>query len=46
MIGGVRGPADEALLADLKQMAKDLNVANSVKFMVSRPRDEILKVFA
>ena len=46
MIGGVRGAEDERLLADLKQMAKDLNVADSVVFMASRPRDEILKVFA
>ena len=46
MIGGVRDAADGKLLADLQQMAKDLQVADSVVFMASRPRDEILKVFA
>ena len=46
MMGGVRDEADERLLSDLKKMAKDLNVADSVVFLASRPRDEILKVYA
>ena len=46
MMGGVRGPEDERLLRDLRQMAVDMQLRNTVQFMVSQPRDEILKVFA
>jgi hypothetical protein len=35
MIGGTRGDADDKLLMDLKKMATDLNLKDSVRFVVN-----------
>lgn len=45
-MGGVRGADDEALVRELKKMVIDMKLKDSVRFMVSRSRDEILQVFA
>ena len=45
MVGGTRGPADMQLVTDLKQMASDMKIQDSVKFVVDQPRSEILKIF-
>ena len=45
MIGGTRGDADDKLLSDLKKMAIDLNLKDSVRFVVNQPRDVLLKHF-
>ena len=38
LIGATRGEDDEKLLADLKQMAKDMQIAGSVRFLVNETR--------
>lgn len=34
MVGGTRGEADQALLNNLKKMAMDMNLRDSVQFIV------------
>ena len=46
MIGGTRGAADTALLSDLKNMALDMNLKESVQFVVDEPRPVLLDYFA
>ena len=46
MIGGTRNEDDRALLNNLKQMAQDMNLGDTVKFMIDQPRSEIDKMFA
>ena len=42
MIGGTRGEADVQLLNDLKKMAVDMNLKDSVRFVVNQPRDVLI----
>jgi len=46
MIGTVRGPADQAIVDDLKKQIKDLGLENSVSFEVNKPRDRLFELFA
>ena len=46
MMGGTRGPADTELLNNLKMMAVDMKIDDSVKFLDNRPRKEIIDIFA
>ena len=46
MMGGVRGEADAALVEGLKKMARDLEIADRVQFVVGQPREEILAQFS
>jgi alpha-1,2-mannosyltransferase len=45
IVGACRGADDEAIVDSLKEMAKDMDIADSVKFLVNQPRSEIINVF-
>ena len=45
MVGGTRGRADLNHVKDLKQMAVDMQLSDSVQFIVDQSRSEILKIF-
>lgn len=45
IVGACRGADDEAIVDSLKEMVKDMGIADSVKFLVNQPRSEIINVF-
>lgn len=46
MIGATRGKDDEAIVEQLKELAIELNVQESVKFYINKPREEIMSLFS
>jgi alpha-1,2-mannosyltransferase len=46
MIGATRGKDDEAIVEQLKELAIELNVNESVKFYINKPREEIMSLFS
>jgi len=45
MVGSCRAADDEALVAQLQQMAQDMGIAGSIKFKINVPFSEILSIF-
>jgi alpha-1,2-mannosyltransferase len=46
LIGSTRGPDDEQIVADLKELAKTLKIAHRVQFHLNLPRSEINSLFS
>lgn len=46
MIGATRGKDDEAIVEQLRELAIELNVDESVKFYINKPREEIMSLFS
>ena len=46
MIGATRGKDDEAIVEKLQELAIELNVNESVKFYINKPREEIMSLFS
>ena len=44
LIGTCRGSEDEEIVDNLKKMAKDLNIENSVEFALNKDNNEVLEV--
>ena len=45
MVGSCRAADDEALVANLKERAADMNLSGSIKFKVNVPFSEIISIF-
>lgn len=44
-MGATRGPDDEAIVTQLKDLADKLQITNSVEFSINKPRSDILSLF-
>lgn len=45
LCGSTRGPDDERIVAELRQLAKELGVESSVQFKLNLPRSELNEIF-
>ena len=45
LIGTCRGPEDEEIVKDLKLMAKDKGISESIEFKINVERNELYSIF-
>lgn len=45
LVGTCRGAEDEEIVKDLKLMAKDIGISESIEFKINVARNELYKIF-